>query len=161
MSSLVDDLLRRGAGAADRALEKRGEEKLDDLVTKLEGLLPTAEEAANDARAATTRGMGLDGIHRLRKLEPQLVGLTRGALAVLVAYTASGKYSEAAGVYLRAKATPQELVGAVVQTADEAVAERDVREAVQKQLQEVGRYVVEEIGPVAARYLLPLLLQAK
>lgn len=158
--ALVDDLLRRGAAAADRYIEDKGVEKLDGLLDKLEKSLPTEEEGIADPRKAVTRGMALDAIHRVRRMEPQLVGLTRGALAVLVSYVASGRYSDASALYLRLKAPPEELVGAILATGDEAVAERDRREQVKKDLEATGKWVVEELGPVAARYLLPLLLVA-
>ena len=160
-NSLANDLLQRAAARGDRALEEKGEAGLEKLLTKLEGMLPTTEDGERDARLAVTRGMTLDAIHRLRTIKPQLVGLTRGALVVFTSYVASGRYAEAAALYLREKAPPEELVGAILQTGDDAVAEREQREQVKKDLEKTGRWIVEELGPVAARYLLPLLLNVK
>lgn len=158
MSALVDKLLAKGHDAADHALERHGAERYYDLLEALRKRLPTEADAVRDPHKQVMRNMGLDGLSRLERAAPQAVGLGRAALTVLMSYIASGDLDEAQRQYLRLQAPPQALVKAVLAAGGDAVAERQARETLEAEAKAAGKYLVEEIGPLAARYLLPMLL---
>lgn len=152
----VNDLIRRGALAADDLLEREGERGVGKLLDSLEDQLP-AEGAGGEASAF--RGMALDGISRLRNRAPELVGLTRGSLTTIVTYAALGDEDKALAEWLRVKAPPRSLVEASLAASMDAIAERQARDEFLSQAKSAGKTLLRELGPVAARYLLPLLLQ--
>lgn len=156
--SLLDEWIKKGAEKADEALEREGEKGVGKLLDSLEDALPAHGDP--DVNKATIRGMSLDAIGRARKHAPALVGLSRRGLAVVVTFMAQGREADAIEAYVRERAQPQDLVAMSLAASDAAVAERQEREATLEALKQQGLSFLRELGPVAARYLLPLLLTA-
>lgn len=155
--SLLDDWLNQGHRAADKALSEHGEETVTDLLRKLTDEVPPPSA---DAHIATVRGFALEGIEKLRKNTPALVGMTRKGLTVVMAYLASADDASALKAYLRTKAGPNDLVAASLAASTATVEERDRRDATIEGWKALGLKLLQDIGPIAARYLLPLLLKA-
>lgn len=154
--SLLDEWIAKGAEKADDLIEREGEKGVGKLLDSLEGMLP--DHADPDPHKATIRGMSLDAIGRVRKHGSSIVGLSRRGLAVVVTYAAQGREDEALAAYVRERATPLDLVALSLGASDAAVAERNEREATLEAIKDQGLTLLRELGPVAARYLLPMLL---
>lgn len=143
--------------AAESGAERITADKVGDLIDKLAAKIPPPSD---DAWQSQIRGMSLDALGKLKNNAPALAGHTREGLAVVLSYAASGNEHEALQAWLRDAAGPADLVGAILTAADAAIADRKAREAALEAAKETGKAILRELGPLAARYLLPLLLQA-
>jgi hypothetical protein len=150
----IRDLLEKSAASA---IERLTTERAEDLLAKMEARIPAPSD---DAWKSQIRGMSLDAIGKLKPHAAALAGHTREGLTLFLTYLANGEEHEALQVWLRDTATPIGIVGALLDAGDAAVADKRRRDAYVESAKELGKTLLRELGPLAARYLLPLLIQA-
>lgn len=150
INALLEKAVKEGA-------ERLTPEKVTELLERLEAKIPPPSD---DAWRASVRGLSIEALGKLKPMAPQLAGHTREGLFVFLSYAATADEDKAMEAWLRDAALPSDLVSALLDSADAAIAERQRRDAFIASVKETGKTLLRELGPLAARYLLPLLAQA-
>jgi len=127
-------------------VDDRADGWFEDLVEKLDELVDGAEDEE-------LKKGGKDALQVLKDNQDKFVGLGKKSLTLFIAHTAAERTSEATREWLRAKATPREIIDSILDDALDVERARKRVEELKEEAKEVGKLLLK-----GAKFLLPFLL---
>lgn len=147
--SLLKDAIRSSQKGLSNELE-RGK-WFDELVKRSKDYLNSVEEDSEDSEL---RNGALAALGKLEQRRNDVIDMGQESLSLFVAHMAGGNSHEAKLEYIRATASPDDLIQGMLDDAGIVAREKRARE----QLADQALDLIEDITFTGARFLLPLLI---